>query len=187
MALLVFVPDLLAVLLCLAATVTDLRSGRIPNPIPLAGILAGLLLGPVVHGFGLREPSLEAAWAGFFASVAGGLLMLVVFGLFGAINFVGMGDVKLMIAVGALLRWPQALVALLYVAFAGGITAIAYAAAKGRLAAVFKNIFAIGRGVVRPKQRPAGVELLRIPYAVAILAGTAWAVLARYLPALRVP
>lgn len=175
-------PDLVCILCCLVAAVTDLRTRTIPNWLTLGGILLGLLLNTVLPGV------LAGAWlSGLFSALGGAMLLLIVFGLLGLINFVGMGDVKLMAAVGACVRWPLAIWALAYVAFAGGVIAILYALLRGRLGQVFRNLGRLGRRIVKRGEDEPEVELHRIPYALAILCGTLWAVAARYLPALRVP
>lgn len=174
--------DLLCVVACAIATVTDLRAYRIPNWLSVGAIVAGLVVNPVaqlvVHG-----PA--GAKAGALAATAGCLLMLLVFGLFGALRFVGMGDVKLMAGVGALLGWPLAMGALIYVTLAGGILALLYALGRGQLGDVLRNIFRVGRGVLRRGAKEE-VALHRIPYALAILAGASWAVATRYWAALRI-
>jgi len=183
--LLLLVPDVICVVVCLWATVTDLRSRRIPNALTLAGVLAGLVVNPVVGAL-LGPPA--GVWPGLLGAVGGGLLLLIAFGLLGLINFVGWGDVKLMVAVGALLRWPAALWALAYVALVGGVLGLAYALGRRRLGSVLRNIFTIGRRAVKPAAEGAPpVELHRIPYALAILIGATWAAAAKYLPALRLP
>jgi prepilin peptidase CpaA len=188
MAVLLLVPDAVCVLVCLIAAITDLRSRTIPNTLTFTGIGLGLLLSPIVLALAERGPTpFETAAIGLVSSVAGAMTMALAFGLIGAMNLVGGGDVKLMVAVGALLRWPQALLALVYVALAGGVIGLLYAVAKGRMGVVLRNLFTLGRRVVRPKRPSEPVELHRIPYALAILLGAVWAVLARYLPALRLP
>jgi prepilin peptidase CpaA len=181
------VPDLACLILCVIAAVLDLRSRRIPNWLTLPGILAGLVVNGVV--FGLTQGLWGGLLTGLVSSLAGALLCLLVFGLFGFMGFVGMGDVKLMAAVGALLRWPTALWGLAYVALSGGAIALAVALGRGRMGGVLHNIGALARGAFRRRRSgPAPqVTLHRIPYGVAILAGAAWAVAARYLPSLRVP
>lgn len=142
-----------------------------------AGLAVNTLLLALGHGL---ETGLKL---GLLSSLAGGLLLLLVFGLLGAIRFVGMGDVKLMAAVGALLRWPAALWALAYVALAGGVLALAYALWKGRLRRVLGNIFAIGQRAVRPgKAGGEEIQLHRIPYALAIFIGATWAAAIKYWP-----
>ncbi len=79
---------LLLALLLLAASVYDIRTRRIPNGLCVAGIAAGLA-GHVWHGSGWW------ALAGIAAALP--LLLLYALGAFGA------GDVKLLMAVGALM------------------------------------------------------------------------------------
>jgi prepilin peptidase CpaA len=177
------VPDLLCVAVCLVATVTDVRAQRIPNWLTLPAAAAGLLGNALL--FGLLGGTARAVGLGAVSSLAGLVLCLLVFGLLGAIHFLGFGDVKLMAAVGALLRWPMAIPALCDVAVAGGAVALMYALAHRRLGRVAGNLLRLGRRALR--RREATPELHRIPYAVAILAGTAWAVAGRYLPVLRWP
>lgn len=173
--------DVLCIAACVIATVTDLRAYRIPNWLTVGAIIAGLVLNPLaqlaVHGG-------AGAKVGALSAVAGCVLMLLVFGLFGALRFVGMGDVKLMAGVGALVGWPLAMGALIYVTLAGGVLAMAYALGRGQLTAVLGNIFRVGRRVLH-RGAAEEVVLHRIPYALAILAGSTWAVATRYWAALR--
>ena len=116
----------------MVAVVTDLRSRRIPNWLTFPAILAGLVLNTVLPPLFLEG----VGWTvGLFSSLTGCLLLLLTFGFLGFINFVGMGDVKLRAAVGALLRWPVALWALAYVALAGGGVAVLYSVLGGKLGA----------------------------------------------------
>lgn len=180
---LLVVPDAVCVVMCAIGAVTDLRSRRIPNWLTVGGMAAAVVLnGLLPVALGAERSALTLA----VASLAGGALMLVVFGLLGAIHFVGMGDVKAMIAVGLLLRWPAALWALAYVTLAGGGIALGYALARGRLGAVLGNLGRIGRRTLLRDREAPQPELHRIPYGLAILVGAAWAALANYVPALRV-
>ena len=173
--------DVLCILACAIATVTDLRAYRIPNWLTVSAILAGLAVNPLAQ---LAVHGLAGAKAGALSAAAGCLLMVLVFGLFGALRFVGMGDVKLMAGVGALIGWPLAMAALIYVTLAGGVLALAIAVGRGQLGAVLRNIFRVGRRMVR-RGAPDDVALHRIPYALAILAGSSWAVATRYCAGLR--
>lgn len=187
------VPDLLCVLVCVVAVVTDLRARRIPNWLTFPAILVGLVINTTLPPIFLEG----VGWTvGLFSSLAGCLLLLLTFGFLGFINFVGMGDVKLMAAVGALLRWPVALWALAYVALAGGGVAVLYSVLGGKAGAVARNLLRLGGRVVRRRSRPkkgregepeAEVQLHRIPYAVAVLIGAAWAAAVKYFPVLGVP
>jgi prepilin peptidase CpaA len=179
------VPDAVCAVVCLVAVVTDLRSRTIPNWLCLAGVAAGLALNPLLMSLELGlGPGLKL---GLMSSVVGCLLLFFVFLLFGLINFVGMGDVKLMAAVGALLRWPTALWALAYVTLSGGVLALLYALATGRMLPVLRNLLTMGGNVFRKQQGRKQVQLHRIPYALAILVGACWAAAIKYFPVLRVP
>lgn len=175
------VVDALCLVACGVATYTDLRSYRIPNWLTLSAVAAGLLVNPLAQ---LAASGVPGVQAGALSAFAGGLLTFLVFGLFGALRFVGMGDVKLMAGVGALLGWPLAIAALIYVTLAGGVLGLAYAVGRGQLGAVLGNVFRVGRRLVRPGSE-GELELHRIPYALAILAGAAWAVASRYWPGVR--
>lgn len=174
------IPDLVCLVVCLVGTVTDLRSRRIPNWLTFSAFGCGLALNTLLpalsHGFeqGLR--------LGLLPSLGGGLLLLLCFGCFGLIRFVGFGDVKLMAAVGALLRWPTAVWALVYVGVAGGIIAIAYAVIHGQLGRVLGNLVRLGGRVVQPRKARPEIQLHRIPYGLAILVGATWAAAVKYLP-----
>lgn len=144
------IPDALALSACAAAAVIDARRYRIPNWLTAGALAIGLGLNAALGGLD-----------GLLWALAGGGIGLVAFGLLGGLGLLGMGDVKLMAAVGALIRWPLIGPALLYTALAGGVVAIAIALHRGPRAAD-----------------------RRIPYGLAILAGCAWAVASRYEPAL---
>jgi prepilin peptidase CpaA len=175
------IPDLICLLICCIATVTDLRFYRIPNWLTLGGIVCGLSANTLLFAL---QPGVSA-WVGALHSVVGMLLLLLCFGLLGAMRFVGMGDVKLMAAVGACLRWPDALWALAYVALAGGVLALIYAVGRGQLRAVLTNILRLGaKRIGRPATGADPVALHRIPYALAILIGSTWAAAIKYFPML---
>ena len=167
---------------CLVAAVIDVRSFRIPNWLTFTAAGAGLVLNTLLFGVALGG---NAALRFGLASVVGCITLLLAFGLLAAMRFVTMGDVKLMAAVGALLRFPDALWALAYVAIAGGVLGVGYALVLGRMGRVVTNLFRIARRVVT--RRPDEVELHRIPYSLAILVGATWAALLKYWPVLRIP
>jgi prepilin peptidase CpaA len=176
------VPDALCVALCVIATVTDLRDFRIPNWLTLGGMGPGLVIRPVMASL---DGGVEGLLVAFVSSLAGGLLLLLVFGLMASIRFLGMGDAKLMGAVGTFMGWPMALWALAYVTIAGGLVGLLYAIARGRLSRVLGNIVRSGQRVWRRDLEAP--ELHRIPYAVAILIGASWAAAIKYFPVLRIP
>ncbi len=176
------IPDICCIVICGIATVIDVRTGRIPNWLTGSGVALGLLLNLAVFwslgGFdhGVNQ--------GLLPALAGGAALLLAFGIMGLAGFVGMGDVKLMAAVGALLRWPGALWALAYVTLCGGAVALVYALARGQLGKVLGNLGALAR---RGRQQKEPLQLHHIPYGLAILLGATWAAGRTYFMWLRIP
>ncbi len=90
--------NLILIALVLVAAYTDIRHGKIYNALTLPAIVIGLGLNGI---FGGSEGLIQSAGA---AAVAFGLLIIPV-----ALRGVGAGDLKLMVAVGALLGGIQLL------------------------------------------------------------------------------
>lgn len=108
------------VLLLLAGSVCDLKTRRVPNGLTAAGALAGLL-GHAYYG-GL--PGLLWSFEGLSAALP--LLLLYAARAFGA------GDVKLLMAVGALMGPSFLLWTLLGAVFAAGLLALVSVLRRGR-------------------------------------------------------
>lgn len=156
----------LVLLASAVAAATDLRTRRIPNAVPAALLLAGLVL----HA--------TQGWENAAISIA---LCLVVFALgtmLFSFNLIGGGDVKLLAAAAATLGWPHTLAFLLYTILAGGVLGIAIAVARGRLRPMLANmramLFPMLSGI-----RPGTVTPVAgsMPYGLAIFAGAASAAL----------
>jgi prepilin peptidase CpaA len=162
-----FLADVASVALCLACAVGDLRSYRIPNRLTFGGVALGLGLAASTGSLPLAKAALAGLLIGFFA-----LLPARVVGA------VGMGDVKLLAAVGALVRFPLVLPVVIYTLLWGGLFALVLALRLGVLGATLRNLLALST------RQPVPVALHRMPYGLAIFAGTAHAVLSRYLPGL---
>jgi prepilin peptidase CpaA len=149
-----------------AATAVDLARRRIPNGISLATAAAGLIL--AVGGVSGISP---------WSSIAGlviGLLLMMPGHVLGA---TGAGDVKLFAAAGAVLGAAQTVQAFLFVAIAGGVLAVVFACARGRLARTFTQAAAlVGRRSSRADIE-SPVEDNRFPYGPAIAVGCVVAVL----------
>lgn len=120
----------------LAATITDLRTRRIPNELTAA--MAGIGVG--LAATGISGVSVWASIAGF----ALGLLLMMPGHALGA---TGAGDVKLMAAVGAVVGPATVVSAFLFTAVAGGVLALAVAIRRQRLAA---TIAGTGRLIAAP-------------------------------------
>ncbi|HNW58194.1 MAG TPA: A24 family peptidase [bacterium] len=147
------------IVLSIAAAWYDLKSYRIPNAVTVPALLAGLAGHALVHGLSGLGHALAGAAAGF-----------LVLGLFYFMGGMGAGDVKLMAAVGALLGWPLALAAIFCTAIAGSVLA---------LGLMIRQWITAREGANR-----AGSSLLkvRLPYGVAIAAGTVWIIVRGVLP-----
>lgn len=105
-----------------AATVTDLRSRRIPNLLTFPAMLLGICLHATAQG-----------WDGLLFSLSGlglGLGVMLVPFLFGVM---GAGDVKLMAAAGAFLGASAVLKAFLFTSLAGGAYALIVLASRPAL------------------------------------------------------
>jgi prepilin peptidase CpaA len=150
------------------ATVTDLRSRRIPNWLVLPFLLAGILVHGWLHG-----------WPGVGRSFEGLSLGLVLYGILFLMGGMGAGDVKLCAAIGAWIGPLQLIMALIVTGLAGGIMVLGWAIRDGFL----KEMFADARDLLfgwtgwRTRRRDAesaGVdpEQRKMPYAPAIAVGT---------------
>ena len=154
----IVIPDGVALVVCAIAVLTDMRRLRIPNRLTFTAAAFGFALNGVL---GLVAGGASGALHALIGSLLGAALGLLVFGLPAAIDLVGMGDVKLMIALGALIRWPLALPLALYVAVSGGLVALGYMILAGRSTAH------------------------RMPYGLAIAIGCTWAIASRCIVTLR--
>jgi prepilin peptidase CpaA len=149
------------------ATVSDLRSQRIPNWLVVPFLTAGVVVSALAYG-----------WMGLAQSLEGVLLAALLLGLFYVAGGMGMGDVKLCAAVGAWIGPQQLSFALVFMGLAGGLMAFVWATSGGFLKETLDGasdlIFGLrGRGF-----RPHPTLLLtnpaarRMPYAPAIAVGT---------------
>jgi prepilin peptidase CpaA len=148
------------------ATFTDLRSRRIPNWLVLPFLLAGVLVSTWLHG-----------WHGLWMSLAGMGLGGLLFGILALMGGMGMGDVKLVAAIGAWV-WPkQMFLALVLTGLAGGVMALGWALAGGFLGELFSGTGDLlsswkngRRGT--PEMTLANPKARKMPYAPAIALGT---------------
>lgn len=98
------------------ATVTDLRSRRIPNWLVFPFLVLGVGASSWQHG-----------WHGAGQSAAGIGLGLLIYGFLFWVGGMGAGDVKLCAAIGAWIGPEQLFIALIFTALAGGVMALAWA------------------------------------------------------------
>lgn len=153
--------------LLMAAAVTDLRSRRIPNLLVAPFLVAGLVAGGVTGG-----------WPGVARSLAGIGLGAAATGFLCYWGGMGLGDLKLLAAVGAWIGPAQMISALVMTAMAGGFLALAYAIRRRSLGRCLDSTADLlaefpSNGI---RLRGAAVlgnpEVIQLPYAVAIAIGT---------------
>ncbi len=138
------------------ATVTDLRSRRVPNWLTLPFLVAGLVVGGATGGL-----------AGVAQSAAGAGLAVLLLGAFCLLRGMGWGDLKLCAAVGAWIGPGQLGLALLAAAVAGGLAAV--------LVLLWRGI-----GYRLPERMTIDdPRALKLPYAPIIAIGTVFAFFAR--------
>jgi prepilin peptidase CpaA len=172
------VPVLLSLLT--VAVITDLRSRRIPNTL----VMTGTLLAFAIHALSLvaKVPPLAGShWWAPLAGLAVGLTVLMPLYMLRAL---GAGDVKLLAMVGAFVGAPTAWTASLYTLMAGGLLSLTMMLGRGVAARTLTNTrFLLTDWVLRLRTgrgaalAPLETTAARLPYAVAISAGTVMALL----------
>ncbi len=149
------------------ATFTDLRSRRIPNWLVLPFMVAGIAVSGWLHGMHGIEQSFEGLGLG--ALLLGFLCWM---------GGMGMGDLKLCMAIGAWIGPSQLMLALVLTGIVGGLMAICWAIAGGFLGELFQNTGDLVFGVRERGLRPHPELVLdhplarTMPYAPAIAIGT---------------
>jgi prepilin peptidase CpaA len=150
----------------------DVRTRRIPNALTFPAVGAGLVIGAVTAG----------GW-GLLAALGGAVLAPVVLMALRLGNRLGMGDLKLAAAVGALTGPAVGALAMLLATLTGGLLAIAWMLRPGT--AVAKNLspFLVGLPIVGRRYSQATPDEAQlatatIPYGVAIGIGSLLAVAA---------
>lgn len=172
--------SLLAVCLTISL-VTDLRSRLIYDAVTFPTIALGLLvrLGHglyVNHEFPGSPLDPFSFSSGLIATLLGFLpFFMISYNTDG--NGIGMGDAKLMAAVGAVLGWQELLPAAWYIALFGGLHAIVLLVIKGQLTRMLGRTFKLLAHLLRIRQltdEEEAEQSLTLPYGVAIVLGTMW-------------
>jgi len=157
----------------LIAMLQDMRRYRISNKLIVIGAVSGVMLNMILPG----EMEIRNA-ANALAGVAAGLLILLPFYM---LKIMGAGDVKLMAMIGAF-SGPQSIpVIAIYAIICGGILSLIVAAYRGKLKQVAFNVWMIWERQLEKLQRKKtsdrvyeqDVNLIKFPYSIAIVAGTA--------------
>ncbi|HXB63172.1 MAG TPA: A24 family peptidase [Acidobacteriaceae bacterium] len=148
-------------------SITDVRSRRVPNWLTGPSILIGLALHFAFGG-----------WHGMFVAAAAGLICGAIFLVFFIAGGMGAGDVKLITAIGCLVGMSNIVSVLALTAIAGGVMAVALAVSRGQLKQTLFNVGALAshhttQGLKpHPELNVLNKNTLRLPYALAIAAGT---------------
>lgn len=158
-----------ASLLCAAiGALYDVKSRRVPNLLTLPAIAFGLILHFILGG-----------WWQLTNAAAAGMICGIIFLIFYLAGGMGAGDVKLITAVGCIAGLSSVGYLLVLTSFAGGIMAIALALYRRQLKQTVLNIGALAghHGTMgltpHPEFNVGNVRTLRLPYALAIAAGSA--------------
>ena len=154
------------VIVLTVATITDLRSRRIPNWLVYPFFIAGFIVSGFTSGIGGIVQSLEGMCVG-----------ALFFGLLFFLGGMGMGDVKLCAAIGVWIGPSQMFLALVLTGIAGGIIAICIAVAGGFVGEMFKGtgdvLVSWKRGLrPHPELVLSNPVARKMPYAPAIAIGT---------------
>jgi prepilin peptidase CpaA len=158
---------------CAVAIWTDVRTRKIPNWLT-GGLAAGAL---VFH--------LPQGWAVTGAALAAAIVFFVVGTVGHSVGVLGGGDVKLLAAGALAAGYPDCVIFVLYTFMGGGVLAVVFALAQGRLRSTLVNVRALAQ--TRTLLAEA-VPSARMPYAIAIAFGAAAVALAQtMLPAMRFP
>ncbi len=158
-------PDLFLCALLVLAVSTDMTGRRIPNLIPVSGLVLALLLA-------LLSPRALSV-ADCLAGAAAGLLLFLPFYL---LRGMAAGDVKLMAAVGAFVGPATAWTIGIATFVVGGALGLLMLVASGRLRQCGRNLWLLCRGLWQRAHDGITPEPVTsvggIPYAVAIALAT---------------
>lgn len=147
---------IIAIVVAGVGAVIDWRRGAIPNWLTVPVIA----LAPLVHvaRFAVAKESMETAlYEGAF-SLGGAAIAAIVPLLLFRQSAIGGGDVKLLIALGALFQPVLGVESQMYGFFAGAILAPARLAYEGKLVSTVKNAFTIGANLFLPKSRQREID-----------------------------
>jgi len=147
---------IIAIIVAGIGAVIDWRKGEIPNWLTMPVIVAA----PVLHiiRYKLAKETMDASLYEGAYSLGGAALAAVVPLLLFRQSAIGGGDVKLFIALGAILQPVFGVEAEMYGFFAGAILAPARLAYEGKLITTLKNSLAILSNFFLPKPRQRTVD-----------------------------
>lgn len=136
------------------AAVADWKTGEIPNWLTLGALLvAPVAYGAVAAVHHTPDVGMQVVW-----SLLGAIICAIVPGLLYRQDAIGGGDVKLLVALGAILQWRLGLEAEMYSFFAAGLIAPARLAYEGKLFRTIKNTSLLALNPLLPKKKRRTVE-----------------------------
>ncbi len=157
--------SVLTIIVVGVAVVTDLRSRRIPNLLTFTAFSIALITRTMLQG-----------WVGFGLALSGAILAMGLMLLLHAGKGIGMGDLKLAGAIGALGGPIIAVIAMLASAIAGGILAVVWMMKPGGALAPVVSPFFIGLPFYKNQSDDGSARtkssLEHMPYGLAIAAGS---------------
>ena len=161
---------------CIAASVTDLRTGRIPNKLTAWAMLAGLvfwLIAGLISGDGLLGPG-GAISGTVTASFLGLLCGLIPFAILVMIGGLGGGDMKLMGAIGAwTASWRIVLDTTIYALLVGALIAIVLVIKHKRVGLTLIRLIGIATSRGKATSPDEDETAPKVPFAVVAAAGVA--------------
>jgi prepilin peptidase CpaA len=147
---------LAAVFVAAVGAAFDWRTGHIPNAVTLPA----LALAPLLHvgRFLVAKAPVEAAlYEGGYA-LGGALFCAIVPMVLFRQGAIGGGDVKLLVALGALLQPVAGVEAQMYAFVAAAVLAPARLAYEGKLLTTVKNALVIGANLFLPQSRQRTID-----------------------------
>ena len=158
---------LAALLLAAAAAFFDLHTDKIPNLLTVSGLGTGIVLSCVLYPGG--------ALRGLAGALLGaGLPFLLLFPPF-CLRMIGAGDVKLLMALGALALWPGILRLLLWTLLSGSVLSLGIMALRtgfvSRIGYFLRYLRCLFAGIVEPYRQADG-KAGTIHFGVPVLFGT---------------
>lgn len=157
---------LLTIVVVTVAVITDLLWRRIPNFLTIPAFVLAVVVRLVFQG-----------WTGLGLAIAGAVAAPVLLLLMHGGKGIGMGDLKLTAAIGAMLGPVMAVVTVLLSAVAGGLLAILMMMRPGGQLAELVSVLSIGIPFIRKRKSddaPAEDQtpMETMPYGLAIGAGS---------------
>lgn len=154
-------------LVLVAATVTDLRSGKVYNWLTYPSMAVGLVLAGIFGALG--EPGVLG---GVQAAAIAMMLGLIGLGIIAGAGGIGWGDVKLLGAIGAIsASWQVVLSTVVYSLIIGALLAVAVMIRSGIVRRTFARLFGAALMASARVKAEFPDDSPRIPFALALLAG----------------